>query len=265
MSLRTIARVAVLAMAWGSGWGSAPAQAGSLSADGTEFVLRRDDGRLVRGKQLLGTVITLRMGDRDMTVRLGAVERIATAGGEVMLYRLSTLDPVSGTAHPLCKADAKGREAGFPVPDGAGGFTLTCTSGAEAKCILMGYRPWEARSDGVPMRDLHRACIHLIRADYGGNDHPTTRDGTTIDIYDRFGIQSPTDTDMTFEAAWGVDGAVCVAHPRFEDIITLNDIAERFAHLRSVLGADACNDETARTLPGALLFNRSKARQDAAR
>ena len=43
----------------------------------------------------------------------------------------------------------------------------------------------------------------------------TSRDGTTIDVWARFGIQSPADTTMPFEAAWGVEGAVCVAHPRY--------------------------------------------------
>jgi ADYC domain len=253
----------VLALGWGGG--SVPAEAGTLTVQGTEFVLDSHEGRVLRGEQLVGTILTLRVGERRVPIHLGAAEKVAVPGGEVVLYRLSALDPDSGKTYSLCKADAKGREAGFPVPDGAGGFSITCTSGAEAKCILMGYRPWEVRGDGVPMRQLHQACVHLIRADYGGDNRPATRDGTMIDIYDRFGIQSPSDTSMTFEAAWGVDGAVCVAHPRFEDTITLSDIAERYPRLRNALGSNACNDRIAPTYPGALVFNRSQARQGASR
>ena len=38
---------------------------------------------------------------------------------------------------------------------------------------------------------------------------------------------------MSFEAAWNEDGAVCVAHPRIRENITLAEIATRFDHLAS--------------------------------
>jgi hypothetical protein len=54
------------------------------------------------------------------------------------------------------------------------------------------------------MRDLLQACIYLLRADYGGDDRPSTRNGTLINLYDRFGIQDPgAAAGMEFEAAWG--------------------------------------------------------------
>jgi hypothetical protein len=238
-----------------------PASGGAerLVVEGTEFVLHLADGRSMRGEALVGTTFVLRTDDRDVAIEIEGLESETSPSGPVMLYRLATRDPVNGAARSLCNADAKGRRTGFPVPDERGGFALTCTSGAEAKCILMGYRPWEERADHVPMRELFRACIHLIRADYGGDNRPTTRDGTTIDIYDRFGLQSPIDPSMTFEAAWGVDGAVCVARPRIADNVTLQDLARRYPGLRNALGPGTCNDETARDYPGALLFNRSRA------
>ena len=137
------------------------------------------------------------------------------------------------------------------------GIAFTCTSGAEGKCILMGYRPWEDSAD-APMRDLHAACIHLVRADYGGDDRATTRDGTVIDVYDRFGIQKPETVDpMPFEAAWGKNGAVCVAHPRIAQNVTLDDLAKAYPRLRNFLGPEACREEAMRGHPEALLFNRS--------
>jgi hypothetical protein len=263
VKLGFLALGAILSIAYGSG--SVPASAGALTVEGTQFVLRSDDGRVMRGEQLTGVVLALRDGGRDFAVRIAGTETIAAAGHELVLYRMITIDPATGASHPLCHADAKGRETAFPVPNGSGGFTLTCTSGAEAKCIMMGYRPWEVRADGAPMAQLHRACIHLIRADYGGDDRPATRDGTTIDIYDRYGIQSPSDISMSFEAAWGVDGAVCVARPRFAEIVSLEALAERYPRLRPTLGPDFCTDEAARADPAALLFNRSDARAPSSR
>jgi hypothetical protein len=121
----------------------------------------------------------------------------------------------------------------------------------------MGYRPWDERVD-APMRDLHSACIHMVRADYGGDNHPTTRDGTAIDVYDRFGLQKPETTDpMPFEAAWGPHGALCVAHPRIAQNITLETLEKRYPNLKGRLGAQACTEENLRSHPDAILFNRS--------
>ena len=236
---------------------AAAAEGGTLSVEGTAFVLRLPDGRTLRGADLTGARFVWREEGRDSVIRIDLVEREESASGPVLIHRLSVLDPDTGSAQPLCRPDAQGRRAGFPVQGADGGFSLTCTSGAEGKCILMGYHPWQSRSDGVPMRDLHRACIHLIRADYGGDDRPTTRDGTIIDIYDRFGIQSPIDTSMPFEAAWGVEGAVCVARPRIADAVSLDELAGRYPKLRDALGPERCNEEAAKAMPGALLFNRS--------
>jgi hypothetical protein len=163
----------------------------------------------------------------------------------------------NGQSKDLCQPDPDGRRAAFAFPDGAGGLNLTCTSGAEGKCVLMGYHPWEAR-EGVPLHDLHRACIHMLRADYGGDGRPATRDGTAINIYDPFGIQKPDPAPgMQFEAAWGPEGAICVSHPRIADIVTLEELAKRYPHLRSRLGPHGCYEEIMRRDPRAILFNQS--------
>jgi ADYC domain len=121
------------------------------------------------------------------------------------------------------RADAEGRSLGFPVPDGRGGFDLACTSGAVGKCIRWGYRLWEEEPGGPPLRALHQACLHMTRADYGGDGQATTRDGTVIALCDRAGVRPCRDRmPMEFEAAWGVDGAVCVARPRIPENISLD-------------------------------------------
>ncbi len=224
------------------------------------MVLQLEDGRILRRDALVGLRLVLTGQTGETEIRIDAVEEDAKAvGGPVPLYRLSLVNPPDPTSADFCQSDPYGRRAGFPLSDGAGGFRLTCTSGAEGKCVLMGYRPWES-TDDIPMKDLHRACVHMLRADYGGDDRPTTRNGTIIDIYDRFGIQNPERVgDMQFEAAWGRDGAVCVAHPRIAENISLEDIAGRYPALAGFLGPAQCNEEAMKTEPKALLFNRSPA------
>ena len=179
-------------------------------------------------------------------------------GGRVVLHQF-VVQGVGRTVTNLRAADAAGRNLRFPIPDGRGGFDLICTSGAIGKCIRWGYRPWEERPGGPPLRALHQACTRMVRADYGGDGQATTRDGMMIDLYDRFGIQMPDrEASMTFEAGWGVDGAVCVAHPRVPENISLEQLAERYPRLKSQLGSTTCTEDAAMRDPAALLFNRSR-------
>jgi hypothetical protein len=237
--------------------GSASGLEGRIEADGPDLVLKLDDGRNLRREALIGLRLVLAMRDGKTEVRIDSVDVDAAAtGGPVPLYTLTLVGP-DATRGGFCQPDPQGRRAGFPIPDGAGGFSFTCTSGAEGKCALMGYRPWDNR-DGVPLRDLHRACIHMLRADYGGDDHPSTRNGTLVDVSDRFGIQKPDmPAGLEFEAAWGPDGAVCVAHPRIAANISLEDLAALYPGLSGRLGAGTCTEEAMRADPRALLFNRS--------
>jgi len=232
--------------------------ASRLQADGPELVLRLDDGRVLRGKDLVGIRLVLKSGDGEKQLRIDSIEddRSAT-GGALLLYSLSVHSSDGSEIGPFCASDPQGRSAGFAMPDGAGGFRFTCTSGAEGKCVRMGYRPWESGT-GLPMQDLHRACVHMLRADYGGDDRPTTRNGTSVDIFDRFGIQKSEKADgMQFEAAWGPDGAVCVAHPRIAQNVTLEQIAENYPRLTDRLGPENCSVEMMWAEPKALLFNNS--------
>jgi hypothetical protein len=237
--------------------GAAPAANGRLDVDRGEFRLRLDDGRVLEREALVGARVLIRDGAEAIRFLIDAVEEITpSSGAPLVLYRLLVEEAEGRPAQEACQPDARGRRLGLPLLKETG-LTFTCTSGAEGKCILMGYRPWE-ESSPAPMRDLHAACIHLVRADYGGDDRATTRDGTVIDVYDRFGIQQPEVLDpMPFEAAWGRDGAICVAHPRIAENVTLADLESRHPGLRGRLGPEACTEEAMRRHPEALIFNRS--------
>jgi hypothetical protein len=105
--------------------------------------------------------------------------------------------------------------------DEPGKFTFACETGAIAKCIHWGYKPWAAK-DGQPLKDLHQACTRMVRADYCGDGRSHTRQDHVIDMYDALGIQTRTTvasarwvpSKASFEAAWTPEGASCLARTR---------------------------------------------------
>jgi hypothetical protein len=208
---------------------------------------------------LVGATLTIRADGRDTEVTIKAVEEDRRAnGGRVVLHHF-VIKGASGKFTDLCAPDAEGRSLGFPVADGRGGFELTCTSGAIGKCVRWGYRPWDERPGGPPLRALHRACIHMARADYGGDGRASTREGTLIHVCDRFGVRPcRDDAPLAFEAAWGAEGAVCVARVRVSENISLQDLAKRYPRLTPYLGPAACGQDIGMRDPTVLLFNRSR-------
>jgi hypothetical protein len=237
----------------------APAAASAgVTVEGTAFHVTASDGTVLDQASLPGTILTLGDGgDAHRRIRIDAVEHDARdAAGEVMLYTLSEQDPASGTWINACLPDPDGRRLGFPLagaftPDGVyqprhNGILITCTGGAEGKCVRFGYKPWHP-----DLLQYYQACVRLIRADYGGDGIGHTRNGMPIDLFDRRGIQADEPANgMTLEAAFGTDGAICVAHTRLPDI-TLDELRQHYPRLAGHLGS-ACDDHAP-----ALLFVRS--------
>jgi ADYC domain len=236
----------------------------SVEVEGTAFRVALNDGRIVPQEQLPGTILVLGDGTgRQRRVRIDAVEHDAKdRAGEVVLYTLSEQDSATGDWRNLCLPDPDGRRLGFPL---AGAFTsdgryeaapgrilLTCTGGAEGKCIRFGYKPWGFGPNNISLAPYYQACVRLVRADYCGDGIGHTRDGTPIDIFDKIGIQRDEPAPgMTFEAAWRADGAVCVRHTRLRDVLDSISLAAQCPRLKHSIG-ETC-DEAA----PALLFNRS--------
>lgn len=247
----------------------AAAELRSVEADGTEFKVTLGDGRVLRSRDLAGAVLTIAAGSGAMRLRIDAVERDPDAKrGEVWLHALSA-EAADGSWQNLCEPGPDGRRQGFPVagrarqPDGLveaaepGVFELTCTAGAQGKCVRFGYLPWE----GAEMRAHYNACLRMVRADYCGNGEPHTRDGTTIDLYDKLGIQSSDPGDeLQFEAAWGPEGAVCVRRVRIAEIYSLDALRRDCPRLKPEDLGDACSEERMSRTPAALLMNKSRSK-----
>lgn len=277
-SFLTAARAAGLSIALATGVALAlpvAAQAdGIASVDvvGTAFRITLASGRVLQGMELEGATLSLAMPGESTPrrVRLGRiVPDPMDPAHEVLLHRAVMLDS-SGADVEACEPDPHGERWMFPVrgqwdADGRrvsdAGFTLTCSAGAQGKCVRFGYKPWTVLPDGTDLADYHRACVLLVRADYCG-DHPTTRNGMAIDIYDRLGIQRRAESadDMSFKAAWGSEHALCVTHTRVPDNMTLDRLRQTCPWLLDRLGSVACTETEARSgrLGTALMFNRSR-------
>jgi len=121
--------------------------------------------------------------------------------------------------------------------------------------VRFGYAPWRRAPDGQPLTNWFNACVRMMRGDYCGDGRPFTRDGTWVDIYDRIGIQkSDEDASLTFEAAWGPGGAICVAKTRLKDLIDLDGLGRICPRLEGHLGPEICTERS----DDALILNRSR-------
>lgn len=174
------------------------------------------------GASIVGSQWNGRLGDgSSVTLRVDAAKRGVNSNADLWSYRISVA--VKGSWRPLC-VDAAGVEgfadtvggtwnlaAGVP---GGGAYhatpdiTLACRGSSIAKCLELGYKPWLGRADDLA------ACVRAVRADYCGDGTSYTVDGTTVNMFDRDGIQSD-DAVWAPEAEWTADGASCVS--RAED------------------------------------------------
>ncbi|MFL5331920.1 MAG: ADYC domain-containing protein, partial [Geminicoccaceae bacterium] len=85
-----------------------------------------------------------------------------------------------------------------------------------------------------------------------------TRNGTPIDVFDSLGIQKAANAqDMSFEAAFDVAGALCVARPRLHDGPTLDEIAARCPGRLAGRTGPACAGPDSPAAHGATMFVRS--------
>jgi hypothetical protein len=268
-----LAPLLVLAAWLGGAAAGSAAEVREVAIVGTAFRITLADGSVLAQDDLIGAVLEAADDEgRGLTVRVdGHRADPLDPSGETVLYTLSTPDPAGTSAWvELCGPGPDGVRAGFPLagawtvagghdPAAPGTFFITCTSGAIGKCVRLSYRPWAAGPDGRSLRDLHQTCVRAIRADYCGDGRAHTVDGTRIDLYDPQSIQEDElAPGMRFEAAWGPEGALCIARPRRPELIP-PEALERLcpARLAGRTGPAACGEDTAGGLPGVLLLTKS--------
>ena len=206
------------------------------------------------GADLTGAELDGSLSDgTSITLRIDAVA--PGDAPDISLYTVSYRAPGSDASTPLCGTDALGAPVrAIPLAgawDGSQGtptggahldepsvFTFACEGYALAKCVELGYAPWrtvtECRAPGVchhlPLAAFHQACTRMLRADYCGDGTSTTRDGTTVDIWDHEGIQADTETAWPFEAEWSEGGATCLVTPRHATIEGSGESVLTFVH-----------------------------------
>lgn len=107
------------------------------------------------------------------------------------------------------------------IPNQTGWITLACAGSAAAKMALLGYGP-HANFDGqtAPSSPAQRqATLKMITADYCGDGHTYTEDGTPIIWENQAGTVVPeANADLSApEAIWTQSGALCLDTPRVVD------------------------------------------------
>jgi hypothetical protein len=230
----------------------------STEVEGTQLKVSLASGRLLKSPVLVGAVLNLALpGGTTGRVRIEQVEKDPEdRDGDVFLHRLLVAESPTNWAD-LCGPDASGARWAFPLRGqwnnegqriSEDGLTLICTSGAIGKCVRFGYKPWKTTEAGASLAAWHAACVKAVRADYCGNKG-TTRDGQLIDIFDALGIQHADvkqgSVAMPFEAAFTEAGAVCVAHTRVPENMTLDTLAAECPRLVGRLGPHACSESEA--------------------
>jgi hypothetical protein len=239
-----------------------------MRVEGTRIVVTDDHGNEVDGAALEGAELDLgALG--SLRIEHMALDPDARFPDELWLMDAQLRAPGAPAYANACATDAATDArmviySGYLDPslrylaDGSR-FSLSCVSGVEAKCLRWGYLPWRnAPIGGEPLAPYFETCIRLARADYCGDDQPTTRNGTAIDIEDRVGIQSRTPNlpEFDFEAGWGPHGALCVHHARVPENLALEDLRDRCPRLATATLGERCDVDRALAL-GALILNRS--------
>lgn len=239
-----------------------------MRVEGTKIIVSDDAGQELRGSAIEGAELDL--GDLG-TLRITRAETDPSARfpDEVWLLDAQLRAPGAQAFTNVCSTDTGVDDrmvifSGYLDPQlryvaDAARFSMSCVSGVEAKCLRWGYLPWRNAPIGdKSLAPYFETCIRVARADYCGNDQPTTRDGTAIDIYDHVGIQQRTTNlpDFDFEAGWGPQGALCVHHARIPENLALQTLQTQCPRLATAAIGDTC-DEAMAQAQGALILTRS--------
>jgi len=204
-----------------------------------ETVFKGAPGPKVSG--IVGAVFIGILDDGDVIpIRVDEVLPRGDVSTAYYAYVIRTV--VDGAWQPLCGVDGDGAPvAAIPlagvwdyregVPGGGShiedpdAFTFACEGRVLAKCVAMGYAPWQkgllcqVDENGhktcvkTTLAPFHQACTRALRADYCGDGVSHTEDGEWTLVYDGIGIRADTEA-WAFEAEWDDHGARCLSRER---------------------------------------------------
>jgi hypothetical protein len=213
----------------------------ALDTDGDALVARGGllGNSTLRGPALVGGALLLKVDGLVIPVVIAGYEEVtswADGGAPVPAYALvyadldapllqrsvckgTLLDPLQASVVILAgdryDLDAKTVSAGDD-----GWLTLACAGSAAAKMALLGYGP-NADVDGEdapPTPAQRQATLKMITADYCGDGHSYTADGTPLRWENAAGTVIAPDVEPSdLEAIWSANGALCLDTPRIAD------------------------------------------------
>jgi hypothetical protein len=213
-----------------------------VEMNGTELTGVLPGGEVVSGTDFIGAVMTAVLSS-GAEIPLYIADIDPSSDPDILLYTVLYWNGLHWTS--LCGFDgwspvpaiplsgrwdySAGTATGGDHIEDPGSLTFACMGAALAKCTALGYKPWESAEEcvggecvDVPVRPLHQACTRMIRGDYCGDGTAHTLNGTPVNLWDSFGIQSAAQTDWSWrkEAEWSPEGAVCVSRVRRDNALS---------------------------------------------
>jgi len=198
-----------------------------MSLNGSQLGGVTGGGQAVSGSGLVGaTMVGQLSGGGSLSLRIDSASTLAGPNSDVWAYGVSYQtddgwNPLCGTSGgaPVLAVPLTGTwNYGVGVAGGGSwssngsAFTFGCRGTALAKCVELGYKPWQTVA-GTSMRSYHQACTRMLRADYCGDGTSWTTDGTPINLYDDLDIQTDA-ASWLVDAEWDADGALCTNNIR---------------------------------------------------
>jgi hypothetical protein len=200
-----------------------------LSANGVPIAIS-GTGAPLAGSEIVGSTWTgLLSSGATLAIRVEQAVQGTGANADVWSYRMSA--SVGGAFQPLCVdpdgnpslADtvsgtwnvAQGVPGGGAYRPDSSQFTVACRGSSIAKCVELGYKPWNGYSPELA------SCVRALRADYCGDGTPYTVNGTLVNLFDDAGVRDDA-MDWVPEAEWTADGARCVSkktQTRFDEVL----------------------------------------------
>ena len=195
-----------------------------IEATGGEVVdgnLRASAGKnIYTGAALIGSrwQIDIMNGNSAQRVELWIESHVQVSPKESR-YVFRTHDE-NGAETYVCDADSEGLHTSIPIKDitvdrATGDMTarsktayLACTSGAIGKAISWGYRPWERSLAEFEL------ATRMVRADYCLDGTSWTEPGLSLQVRDKYSINSFVRPEDPTEVVWTSAGTACVTQPR---------------------------------------------------